>query len=481
MTSAFGQRGVLYALLLIALIFSGFKAINGLTELRNTIDLSPDSITGYDGHRAEVEFTRFLDSLSSYSVGIESIDLDEVTTRFDILWARCQLFIKGRAFEAMREHAGIGNVASDLLKTLQEIEDDVFELERGDLQTLNRLRMRLVPFEAALTGMTTRVADLEVETRDYVNEAIQEGIGTLDGLALTFGLVVVVLLSLFGFEALHARKAERQLVAYQEHLEHLVDERTDELRHQAVRLEQALERERELTNMQRQFVSLVSHEFRTPLAIIDGQAQRLIKRGDMITPDQKTTALEKVRSAVRRLTDLMESVLSSASLEAGSIAFTPAPLNLKALVQQACEGQQEISKSHQINADIDALPETYIGDAKLLFQVVTNLLSNAVKYSPDANQVSVTGRSSDEGLEIAIRDFGVGIPEDELPKISQRFFRASTSSGIQGTGIGLNLVKSLVEMHSGVMEISSQKGEGSTFTVKLPHSTADDQTGAAAA
>ena len=97
------------------------------------------------------------------------------------------------------------------------------------------------------------------------------------------------------------------------------------------------------------------------------------------------------------------------------------------------------------------------------------------------NRSRPSGRSTEEGLEIDVRDFGVGIPEDELPKISQRFFRASTSSGIQGTGIGLNLVKSFIAMHSGVMEISSQKGEGSTFTVKLPHRTADHEIGAEAA
>ena len=481
MTIAFGQRGFLYGFLLLALVFTGFKTIGGLTELRSTIDLSPDSITGYDGHRAEVEFTRFLDSLAAYSIGIQSIDLDEVTTRFDIVWSRCQLFIKGRAFEAMREQAGIGDVAGDLLETLRDIEDDVFSLDRGDLETLSRLRMRLAPFEAALTGMTTRVADLEVETRDKVDEAIHQGVATLDGLALTVGLVVIVLLSLFAFEAFLARKAEKQLVAYQEHLEQLVAERTDELKRQTERLEDALERERDLTNMQRQFVSLVSHEFRTPLAIIDGQAQRLIRRGDKITSDQRSTALERVRVAVNRLTDLMESVLSSASLEAGSIAFSPASMDLRALVRQACAGQQEIAQSHVINVDVDALPELYVGDSKLLFQVITNLLSNAVKYSPDADKVDVSGKSTDEGLEIAVRDFGVGIPENELPKITQRFFRASTSSGIQGTGIGLNFVKALIEMHSGVMEITSKKGEGSTFTVKLPHRLPDDEENAAAA
>lgn len=260
-----------------------------------------------------------------------------------------------------------------------------------------------------------------------------------------------------------------------------VERRLAEEKAEAAFLEQSLEKEKELNAQQRRFVSLVSHEFRTPLAIIDGQAQRLIRRGDKATSDQRITALEKVRSAVTRLTGLMESVLSSASLEAGSIAFNPAPMDLKELMHKACESQQEISSRHKINMDIDALPETYLGDPKLLHQVAANLLSNAVKYSPEADRVDVTGKSTEDGLEIAVRDFGVGIPRGELPNLCQRFFRASTSTGIQGTGIGLNLVKALIEMHSGIMDVTSIEGEGSTFTVKLPHELPADNSNVAAA
>jgi signal transduction histidine kinase len=164
----------------------------------------------------------------------------------------------------------------------------------------------------------------------------------------------------------------------------------------------------------------------------------------------------------------MESVLSSASLEAGTIEFNPAPINLRKLVRNACDNQQEISSQHRIEVDIDALSESYVGDARLLYQVVSNLLSNAVKYSPGADMVQVTGSLADGYLEIAVRDFGLGVPEEEVPKLFQRFFRATTSSGIQGTGIGLNLVKALVEMHDGTVDVTSTEGQGSTFVVRLP-------------
>ncbi len=479
MTGLFGQRGILYALLLIALVFAGFKAIEGLAGLRGTIDSSPDAITGYDGHRAEVEFTRLQDSLAAYVAGVQEIDLDEVTTRFDILWARCQLFIKGQAFEAMREQAGIGDVSTALLEVLQTIEDDVFALERGDLATLNRLRKHLSPFEAALTGMSTRVADLEVKTRDSVGDGIRQSLARLDSLAMTVGLVVVMLLSLFGFEAVHARRAERQLASYQGHLEHLVAERTDELQRQAHRLEEALNRERELTDLQRQFVSMVSHEFRTPLAVISGSIQSLRRRLDRLSTDRLLSGFDRVDRSVKQLVHLMESTLSASQLEAGSIAITVKDCDIRALLEDVCCDQQAMTKQHEIVTDFASLPRSIQGDEALLRQVFSNLLSNAVKYSPDGQYVWVEGRTENEQAVITFRDQGVGIPESELPRLFERFFRASTSTGISGTGIGLNFVRHLVEMHAGTIDVSTSAGNGSAFTVRLPvlrpHSLDDDQ------
>ncbi|MEZ5934155.1 MAG: HAMP domain-containing sensor histidine kinase [Alphaproteobacteria bacterium] len=468
MTDSFGRRGLLYAVLVAALLFSGFKAIQGLAGLRNTIDLSPDAITGYDGHRAEVEFTRFLDSLAAYEAGVDGIDLDEVTTRFDILWARCHLFINGAAYEAMRQQAGIGEVAKDLLEALKELEDDVFALERGDLETLKRLRQRLTPFEPMLTSMTTRVADLEVATRDEVREAIHRGLATLDHLALTVGIVVVVLLSLFGFEAIYARRAERQLAGYQEHLEQLVAERTDALQRQTIRLEEALERERELTDIQRQFVSMVSHEFRTPLGIIDGSMQRLKRRIDQLTKDKILSSCDQIQRAVKRLVHLMESTLSASRLEAGSIAITVQDCDIRSLLEDVCEDQRSMTRTHQIVTDLELLPSSIRADEALLRQTFSNLLSNAVKYSPEGKYVWVEARVDDGNALITVRDQGVGIPDDELPRLFERFFRASTSTGIPGTGIGLNFVRHLVDMHHGTLSVSTKAGKGSAFTVSLP-------------
>ncbi|MEZ5935657.1 MAG: HAMP domain-containing sensor histidine kinase [Alphaproteobacteria bacterium] len=249
----------------------------------------------------------------------------------------------------------------------------------------------------------------------------------------------------------------------------------DRQAHLTQSLEEALAKEREVNETQRQFVSLVSHEFRTPLAIIDGQAQRVMRRIDREPRERILQSMEKCRSGVARLIGLIESVLSSSRIEAGTIAFSPAACQLVALLEEVAKAQEGIASTHRIVLDIDGLPETVVADEKLMRQIFTNLLSNAVKYSPGAEKVWVEGRQDGQDVIIAVRDEGVGIPEQEMNKLFKRFFRASTASGIAGTGIGLNLVKELVEMHGGEVSVSSVEGEGTTFAVRLPVDAASER------
>ncbi|MCH7692473.1 MAG: HAMP domain-containing histidine kinase [Proteobacteria bacterium] len=146
----------------------------------------------------------------------------------------------------------------------------------------------------------------------------------------------------------------------------------------------------------------------------------------------------------------------------------PRPCDLKALVREVCARQAEISKFHDIRVDVDGLPEEIHADAGLLDQVFTNLLSNAVKYAPNDPRIEVKGWTDGTFAALSVCDHGVGIPADDLPRMFERFFRARTSAGIGGTGIGLNLVKRLVEMHTGTTKVDSVEGQGSVFTVRLP-------------
>lgn len=234
------------------------------------------------------------------------------------------------------------------------------------------------------------------------------------------------------------------------------------------RLEEALSSEKEINGLQRQFVSLVSHEFRTPLAVIDGNAQRVLRKIETMPRERIGNSMEKCQSSVARLIGLIESVLSSSRLEAGTIEFKPGPCKLFDILDETVGNQQDISKDLQIVVDADQLPRDIFADQKLVIQVLTNLLSNAVKYSPGSSKVWVNGYRNGSMAVISVRDQGVGIPAQELKKLFGQFFRASTATGIPGTGIGLHLVKNLVEMHGGNIMVESVEGEGSTFTVNLP-------------
>ena len=233
-------------------------------------------------------------------------------------------------------------------------------------------------------------------------------------------------------------------------------------------LEVAQNNERETGETQQQFVSLVSHEFRTPLAIIDGQAQRIRRRIDREPREGIAASMDKCRASVARLVGLIDRVLNSSRFEAGAIDFQPEACDTGKLLADIVKAEESISPSHRIICDIDRLPKSIAADDKMLRQVFTNLIGNAVKYSPKASMVWIEGRKAGEHAVIAIRDQGVGIPENEIDKLFGRFFRASTASGIAGTGIGLHLVKQLVEIHGGEISVTSVEGEGTTFTVKLP-------------
>jgi PAS domain S-box-containing protein len=262
---------------------------------------------------------------------------------------------------------------------------------------------------------------------------------------------------------------ELDLAKHRDHLEELVTERTAEIERQKQLVADALDKERELSALQRQFVSMVGHEFRTPLAVIDGNAQRLLRRRNDIQTEQLTAGADKIRLSVKRLTDLMETVLNAARLEAGAIDFNPQPCDPVEMIADICANYREVNPNYRIIASLDDLPRQFSMDAKLMRQVISNLVSNAIKYSADGSHVWVDGLQTGDGaITISVRDEGLGIPEAELERLFERFFRASTSTGIAGTGIGLNMAKTLVDMHGGSMDVVSKEGHGTTFWVHIP-------------
>jgi len=246
------------------------------------------------------------------------------------------------------------------------------------------------------------------------------------------------------------------------------------LARQAAMLAEQLAQEQRLALQQRNFVSMASHEFRTPMTIIDGHAQRLIKLKDSMSPAEIGERAGKVRSAVLRMTQLIENLLNSSRLIDGGVGggggqyFYPAEMDMAALLQEVCQLHREMVPGAPIAERIAAAPMPMVGDAKLLFQVFSNLLSNAIKYSPDGGVIAVDAAMATDEVVVAIADHGIGIPTADLDRLFERYHRGSNVSGIVGTGVGLYLVKMVVDMHGGAVTVESKEGDGARFTIRLP-------------
>jgi two-component system, OmpR family, sensor kinase len=242
------------------------------------------------------------------------------------------------------------------------------------------------------------------------------------------------------------------------------------LARQAALLEEQLANEQRLALLQRNFVSMASHEFRTPLTVIDGHARRLDKVRETIDPAEIGERAGKIRSAVLRMTHLIDNLLNSSRLIDGGAAlyFHPAEMDVIALLREVCQLHREMVPAAQIVERFSGTPMPLIGDAKLLFQVVSNLLSNAVKYSPAGGAIDIEAHGAAEDVIVAVTDRGIGIPPSDRERLFERYHRGSNVSGIVGTGVGLYLVKMAVDLHHGRVEVESQEGMGSRFIVRLP-------------
>jgi signal transduction histidine kinase len=215
---------------------------------------------------------------------------------------------------------------------------------------------------------------------------------------------------------------------------------------------------------------MASHEFRTPLTVIDGQAQRLIRMKEQISPEELAERAGKMRAAVLRMTHLIESLLNTSQLFDGGngLYYHPAEIDLAAVLQEVCQMYREITPGAQIVQNLQQIPPAIPGDAKLLYQAFSNLLSNAIKYSPNGSPIQMHAARESGRLLITVQDRGIGIPGQDLDRLFERYHRGSNVKGIVGTGIGLYLVKMVVTLHGGEIAVESTEGHGSRFLVRLP-------------
>jgi PAS domain S-box-containing protein len=230
-----------------------------------------------------------------------------------------------------------------------------------------------------------------------------------------------------------------------------------------------LQRERELSDLKSRFVSMTSHEFRTPLTMIQSSAELLERYRHRFSEEKQLIHLHRIKTAVERMTQMLNDILLLGKAEAGKLEFNPAPVELAQLCRNLVEELQLAAKNPNAIVFIErcqSIPANI--DEKLLRQILTNLLSNAIKYSPSGSTVQFNLTCRDGNAIFQIQDQGIGIPPKDRVRLFESFHRATNVGTIQGTGLGLAIVKQCVDLHGGGITVESEVGKGTTFTVTLP-------------
>jgi len=233
--------------------------------------------------------------------------------------------------------------------------------------------------------------------------------------------------------------------------------------------------DRSLRRLQEQFVAMASHELRTPLTSLTGYLELL--RRSLETPEKLDRARQHVVAAqrsTRDLTALVNDLLDVSRLTNDRLTVNLEPLDFAALVAQTVEAIQPLASTQEIRLESPDTPLMVNGDQLRLRQVVTNLLVNAVKHAPESQHIDVRLRRQTDMVELQVQDYGVGITAAALPQIFTRFFQSKDKADRHqsGLGLGLYIVKGLIEAHGGAVTADSVEGQGTTFTVRLPLSEA---------
>ena len=245
------------------------------------------------------------------------------------------------------------------------------------------------------------------------------------------------------------------------------------LMEKTLQLKDSLKQEQEMRKMQNEFVALVSHEFKTPLQIIDGNRElitRKLKNANFVE-ESVFGYLEKVRSGIQRMNGLINSTLHLAKMENndGKIKVEAQEINLFNLIEDIIEKNTNLAqqKNIKIHYKINELPTSFITDPKLLDHAISNIISNAIKYSRNNSHVKIIGKILEDCIAIRVIDTGIGIPAKDLENIGKKFFRAGNSILVAGTGIGIYLTKHFIDLLAGKIIIESKENFGTVVTVIL--------------
>ncbi|MFB9843596.1 PAS domain-containing sensor histidine kinase [Mucilaginibacter ginsenosidivorans] len=272
------------------------------------------------------------------------------------------------------------------------------------------------------------------------------------------------------------KDAEEKLRGYAAKLEELVEERTSSLKETVLALQAAkeevslsLEKEKELSQLKSRFVSMASHEFRTPLSAIQLSAVLIEKYSAQKDNENIAKHIAKIKNAVRNLTSILNDFLSLEKLEAGKVEPVYAEFDIVKFAEDIIEEMQMVAKQNQLivyeHTGTESLAKL---DQALLKNCIINLIGNAIKYSGENTFIEFNTEIADKQLFVTVKDNGIGIPENDQKHLFEAFFRAHNTGNIPGTGLGLNIVTRYTNLMNGKIKFQSKVNKGTSFTISFP-------------
>lgn len=292
----------------------------------------------------------------------------------------------------------------------------------------------------------------------------------------------------FIIDITHRKQIEQNMITQQQQLEKMasemrqmnaeleakVEERTiilkealQKLEHSQEELSEALDKERQLNEIKSRFVSMASHEFRTPLSTILSSASLLGRYTTSEEQEKRNKHIDKIKSSVKHLNDLLEDFLSLGKLDEGKVTVNVQEFDLKEMLADTIDEMKGlIKKEQQVIFDFSG-HEMVHSDKKLVKNILINLMSNAIKFSDDRGKIYINSQVGDYAV-ITVRDEGIGIPADDQEHLFSSFYRGKNVVNIQGTGLGLHIVKRYVDLLCGTIELKSELGKGTAITFTIP-------------
>ncbi len=271
------------------------------------------------------------------------------------------------------------------------------------------------------------------------------------------------------------KQSEESFKNYYDDLEKQVKNRTlileeaiGELEKTRKELNQALDKEKELNELKSRFVSIASHEFRTPLTTMLSSLSLISRYGDQGDRENQQRHIGKIKTSIHHLTDILDDFLSVSKLEEGKVEHMPEEIDLRTFVSNIINEVRILKGKRQVITQEFAGHDHAVVDKKLLRHILLNLITNAIKFSPNGGAIEVRTEVNGKSIRMSVRDEGIGISKEDQKHLFERFFRADNAMHIQGTGLGLNIVAKYTELMNGSIELESEENKGTTFNIIIP-------------